>query len=118
MSQKPSRARHSKNKGKGFQNEVRDKIYQYFPHLPEGDVKSTTMGEQGVDIQLSHAAQKVFPYAVECKRKKAFAIYAMYEQAEANKAHLEPLLIIRGDRKKALVVVDLDHFLELVKNGK
>jgi len=76
------------------------------------------MGESGVDIQLSNRAQKVLPYAIECKRKKVFAIYSMYEQAEANKGSLEPLLVIRGDRKKPLAVVDLDHFLELAKNGK
>jgi len=97
---------------------VRDKLYSTFPTLEDGDVKSTPMGVTGEDVQLSPAAQRAFPYAVECKRKKTFAVYGMYEQACNHSDNREPLLVIRGDRKKPLVVVDLDHFLELVKNGK
>jgi len=107
-----------KAKGRELQNLVRDKLYATFPKLEDGDVKSTPMGVTGEDVQLSPAAQRVFPYAIECKRKKTFAVYGMYEQACNHSDDREPLLVIRGDRKKPLVVVDLDHFLELIKNGK
>jgi len=107
-----------KAKGRELQNLVRDKIYEAFPKLQEGDVKGAIMGQTGEDIILSPAARKVFPYSVECKRKKTFAIYGMYEQAENNSGGREPLLVIRGDRKKPLAVVDLEHFMELAKNGK
>lgn len=88
-----------------------------FTSLEADDVKSTAMGQGGEDVQLSPAARKLFPYSVECKRHASFAVYGPYEQAEANSGDYEALLVIQGDRKKPLVLVDLDHFIKLVKNG-
>lgn len=52
----------AKAKGKRLQNRVRDLLVEkYSKVLEEGDFKSTTMGESGIDIQLSPAARKKFP---------------------------------------------------------
>lgn len=104
-----------KAKGRKLQQLVRDKVLEAFPKLHQDDVKSTAMGQGGEDVQLSQAARKVFPYSIECKRHRAFAVYGPYEQAEKNSGDYEPLLIIQGDRKKPLVLVDLDHFVDLTK---
>lgn len=104
-----------KAKGRALQQLVRDSILESFPLLEADDVKSTAMGQGGMDVQLSPAAKKFFPYAVECKRNKSFAVYGPYEQASANSVGLQPLLVIQGDRKKPLVMLDLQHFMELVK---
>ena len=45
--------KNSKNKGKRLQNSVRDILLETFTQLEEDDIKSTTMGESGEDIQLS-----------------------------------------------------------------
>ena len=51
----------AKAKGKRLQNRVRDLLVEkYSKVLEEGDFKSTTMGESGIDIQLSPAARKKF----------------------------------------------------------
>ena len=105
-----------KAKGRNLQKLVRDKILDAFPLLEDDDVKSTAMGQGGEDVQLSPAARKCFPYSIECKRHKAFAVYGPYEQASANSGKYEPLLVIQGDRKKPLVLVDLDHFVGLTQN--
>ena len=42
----------SKNKGKRLQNNVRDLLLETFTQLEPDDVRSTTMGESGEDIQL------------------------------------------------------------------
>jgi hypothetical protein len=102
-----------KSKGRQLQQKVRDAILAAFTKLEPDDVKSTGMGQGGEDVQLSPAARKFFPYSVECKRHKAFAVYGPYEQAKANSMGYEPILVIQGDRKKPLVLVDLDHFIEL-----
>lgn len=104
-----------KAKGRELQQQVRDAIYAAYPHLKTGDVESTAMGQSGEDIKLSPAARRAFPYSVECKRKKTFALYALYEQAQNNCGDREPLLVVRGDRKKALAVVDFEHFMEMTK---
>lgn len=105
----------AKAKGRELQNWVRDQLLTLFSFLEKDDVRSTSMGAQGEDVQLSPAARKAFPYSVECKRLAKIAVYSMYEQAVANAGKSQPLLIIRGDRKKALAVVDALHFFELVK---
>lgn len=102
-----------KSKGRQLQQKMRDAILASFPLLETDDVKSTAMGQGGEDVQLSPAARKVFPYSIECKRHKAFAVYGPYEQASTNAGGYEPLLVIQGDRKKPLVVLDLDHFMKL-----
>lgn len=107
-----------KSKGRALQQKVRDLIYKTYPHLEPGDAISTGMGQGGEDIQLSPAARKVFGYSVECKRNKAFAVYGPYEQASANCKGYEPIVVIQGDRKKPLVLVDLEHFMELTANAQ
>ena len=105
--------RSAKNKGKLLQNLVRDKILSLFPHLTERDVKSTTMGESGTDVQLSEAAFAKFPYDTECKSLKRVAIYRYFEQRPQPVNGLN-LLVIKENGKKPLAVVDFEHFMTLV----
>ena len=107
-----------KSKGRKLQQLVRDAILDKFPHLTEDDVRSTAMGQGGMDVQLSPLAGSSFPYAVECKKNKSFAVYGPYTQASTNAGKYEPLLVIQGDRQKALAIIDFKHFMELVENAK
>lgn len=115
MTQKGISTASRKAKGRNLQKLVRDAILDTYPILEADDCKSTAMGQGGEDVQLSPAARKLFPYSVEAKRHKAFAVYGPYEQAAANCKGYEPLLIIQGDRKKPLAVVDFEHFMSLTK---
>lgn len=105
----------AKAKGRKVQQLVRDALLKLFPNLEPDDIKSVSMGASGEDILLSPAARKKIPYSIECKSRSKIGIYAMYEQAEANSGKHEPLLIIKADRKKPLAVVDMDHFMKLIK---
>lgn len=104
-----------KAKGRALQNKIKKAVLDHFPHLEPDDVKSTSMGQIGEDIQLSPAARKVFPYSVEAKKHKSFAVYGPYEQAAGNCKGYEPLLVIEGDRKKPLAIIDFEHFMNLVE---
>lgn len=76
------------------------------------------MGAQGEDVQLSPAARKVFPYQIECKAKARAQVYTWYEQAKSHGKHT-PLVFVKQDRQKPLVVLDAAHFMELVlENSK
>ena len=77
------------------------------------------MGCGGEDVQLSPAARKLFPYSVECKSFKRFAIYKVMDQASENcPKGAEPLVIIKGDRQKPLAIVDAEHFFQLTKKSR
>ncbi len=72
------------------------------------------MGNGGEDVQLSAAARKLFPYQVECKNKREVAVCGWYEQAMQHGKH-EPLLVVKEDYGKPLVVIDAEHFFKLIK---
>lgn len=104
----------SKAKGRRFQQYVRDVLLKAFPSLTQDDVRSTSMGNQGEDIQLSQAARILIPYQIECKAKAKSQVHTLYEQATLH-GKSEPLLIIKKDRDIPLAVVSLAHFIELMK---
>ena len=106
----------AKAKGRKLQQMVRDLILETFTELEPDDVRSTSMGAGGEDLQLSPAARKKFPYSVECKNVEKLNVWGAYEQAEANSGNHEPLLIMKKNRKKPLVVIDLEAFVELLKD--
>tara|TARA_R110002050_G_scaffold7440_3_gene28827 strand:+ start:10103 stop:10438 length:336 start_codon:yes stop_codon:yes gene_type:complete len=105
----------AKAKGRNLQKWVRDLILESYPALEPDDVRSTSMGAGGEDVQLSPAARKCFPYSVECKNVEKLNVWAAYEQAEANSGDYEPLLIMKKNRKKPLVVMDAETFINLTK---
>lgn len=105
----------AKAKGRNLQKWVRDKILAKFPHLEPDDVRSTSMGAGGEDVQLSPAARELFPYTIECKNMAKIAVYNYYEQAKQH-GKGEPLVVIKQNNSKPLVIVDADYFFkELVK---
>jgi len=111
--------RSAKSKGARLQNHVRDGLREAFPELEPGDITSCPMGSTGEDIRLSPLAKKVIGLEFECKaRKTGFTpVYAALAQADREEA-LTPIAVIRQDRKKALVVLSLDDFLNMIKEGK
>jgi len=111
------RTQSAKGKGRRLQQMVRDLILETFTDLEMDDVRSTSMGCGGEDLQLSPAARRKFPYSVECKNVEKLNVWAAYEQAEANSGDHEPLLIMKKNRKKPLVVMDLESFMKLTKES-
>lgn len=105
----------AKAKGRKLQQYVRDSFIELMKPwgcLPE-DVKSTSMGAGGEDIQLSPFARDMMPVSVECKSHKEMAIYKLYGQAEENANGYEPLLVVKANHKKPLAVIDFDYYLKL-----
>lgn len=108
----------AKSKGRNLQKRVRDAILEAFPDLTDRDVRSTSMGATGVDVLLSNAAIQHFPYSVECKSRAAISVYSLWGDTIDNVApDTHPLLVIKQNRSDPLVVVTLEHFMELAKNA-
>ena len=107
----------AKAKGRKLQQWVRDLILESWTDLEEDDVRSTSMGAGGEDVQLSPAARRHFPYSVECKSVEKLNVWGAYEQAAANSGKHEPLLVMKKNRKKPLVVLDAEAFMELVRKA-
>ena len=89
-------------------------LLEHFPDLEPDDVRSTSMGCGGEDIQLSPAARQKFGFSVECKNVERLNVWDAYDQAMANSGDYEPLLIMKKNRKKPLVVMDAEAFISLM----
>ena len=74
------------------------------------------MGAQGEDVQLSESGLKAFPFSIECKNLAKIAVYKFYEQATTH-GSAEPLVVIKQNRSKPLAIVDLEHFIDLVRKA-
>jgi hypothetical protein len=71
------------------------------------------MGASGVDVKLSKAAQDVFPFAVECKATERLNIWFAWNEAVANAKDLNPIVVHRKNRTKAIAIVDFEYLVEL-----
>jgi hypothetical protein len=104
----------AKNKGRRFQQFVKDTILKYFPTLEEDDVRSTSMGAPGEDILLSPAARRLFPYTVECKNVEKLNIWEAIRQARSfGQKHTE-IVVFKKNQEIPYVALPLDKFMELV----
>ena len=104
----------AKAKGRKFQQQVRDKLIEQLDIHPE-DIESRSMGAGGEDLIMARAARQKFPLSIECKSVERLNVYEAYEQASANSGDYEPVLFMKKNRKKPLVVVDADYFISLFK---
>lgn len=110
--------RSAKNKGKRLQNKVRDLLLEAFKdELEPDDIRSVMMGESGMDIKYSPKAKPLIPYAIECKNQEQISIWSAIEQSEKNcPDDMTPTLIFKRNRSKTYAVIELDKFIELIRD--
>ena len=111
------RPQSAKSKGRKLQQTVRDAILDRFSSLHPDDVRSTSMGAGGEDVQLSPAARQLLPVTIECKAIAKIAACRYYDQAveHAKKNQgSEPIVVMKENYGKPLVIVDFEYFLHLL----
>jgi len=106
----------AKAKGRKLQQWVRDQIIEQLEVHPE-DIESRSMGAGGEDLIMARAARERFPFSVECKNVEKLNVWDAYEQAKSNSKDHEPIVVMKKNQKKPLVVVDADFFISLFKRG-
>ena len=109
------RTQTKKAKGRRLQQWVRDLLIEKLEVHPE-DIESRSMGAGGEDLIMSRAAREKFPYSIECKNQESLNIWKSYEQAQQNCGDYEPIVVIKRNNVKPLVLVDADYFINLHKN--
>ncbi len=108
------RPQSAKAKGRIAQQLVRDALLSRSPELTEKDIRSTSMGASGVDILLSEAALRVYPFAIEVKCQESLNVWSALEQAELQRTPKEvPILCFKRNRSEMYVALKLEDFLEL-----
>jgi hypothetical protein len=102
----------AKAKGRRLQQWVRDKLIEMLDVHPE-DIESRSMGAGGEDLIMARAARQKFPHSIECKNVEKLNVWDAYEQAQANSGDYEPVLVMKKNGKKPLVVVDAEYYIQL-----
>ena len=74
------------------------------------------MGAGGEDLIMSRAAREKFPFSIECKNQEKLNIWDAYKQASENSKDYEPLVVMKKNNHKTLVVLDAESFVKLFKN--
>ena len=102
----------AKAKGRRLQQLFRDLLIEELKVHPE-DIESRSMGAGGEDLIMARAARHKFPYSIECKNQESVNIWKSYEQAEQNSGDYEPIVVLKRNNTKPLVLVDADYFVRL-----
>ena len=102
----------AKAKGRRLQQWFRDQLIEKLEVHPE-DVESRSMGAGGEDLIMARAAREKFPYSIECKNQEKVNVWESYSQAVENSKDYEPVVVIKRNNHKPLVVVDAEYFIGL-----
>ena len=104
----------AKQKGRKLQQWMRDLLIQKLGVHPE-DIESRSMGSQGEDLIMARAAREKFPLSIECKNQESVNVWKSYQQAAENSGEYEPIVVIKRNQSKPLVVIDAEYFVSIFK---
>ena len=82
--------------------------------LDEDDLESRPMGSSGEDIIMGKQSNK-FPYSIECKNQETQYMVCLRPSNKNCKGY-EPLVVLKRNRSKVLVLLDAEHFVKLHKD--
>jgi len=105
----------AKAKGRKLQQWFRDRLIDVL-EIHEEDIESRSMGAGGEDLIMARAARTKFPYSIECKNQEKVNIWESYKQAESNCGKYEPILVLKRNNHKPMVLVDAEYFVNLHKD--
>jgi hypothetical protein len=104
----------AKAKGRKLQQWMRNLLIEKLEVHPE-DIESRSMGAGGEDLIMARAAREKFPLSIECKNQEKVNVWEAYKQAEDNSKDYEPVVVIKRNNSKPLVVIDAEYFVSIFK---
>ena len=105
----------AKAKGRRLQQQFRDLLIEELNIHPE-DIESRSMGAGGEDLIMASAAREKFPYSIECKNVEKLNVWEAYKQADENSKNYEPVVVMKKNNHKTLVVLDAEYFVKIHKD--
>tara|TARA_A100001015_G_scaffold160542_1_gene178415 strand:+ start:839 stop:1210 length:372 start_codon:yes stop_codon:yes gene_type:complete len=102
----------AKAKGRKLQKWFRDVLIEQLK-IHEEDIESRSMGAGGEDLIMARAAREKFPYSIECKNQEKVNVWEAYKQSTENCGKYEPIVVIKKNNVKPLVLLDAEAFVKL-----
>jgi hypothetical protein len=110
------RPQSAKAKGRRLQQDVcKALIDRTGDVLKKDDVKSTSMGAPGEDVQFSPLARQLYPFSIECKNVEKINIWDAIKQAESQNRMYKPLVCFSKNGEEIYVTLKLKDFLDHYK---
>ena len=109
---KRMRPQSAKAKGRRLQQQFRDLLIEKLDIHPE-DIESRSMGAGGEDLIMARAAREKFPFSIECKNVEKLNVWEAYNQAKENSKDYEPIVVMKKNNQKALVLLVAEKFVEI-----
>ena len=106
----------AKAKGRRLQQQFRELLIEELGIHPE-DIESRSMGAGGEDLIMARAAREKFPYSIECKNVEKLNVWEAYKQAEENSKDYEPVVVMKKNNHKTLVVLDAEFFVKIYQKS-
>ena len=106
----------AKAKGRRLQQQFRELLIEELGIHPE-DIESRSMGAGGEDLIMARAARQKFPYSIECKNVEKLNVWEAYKQAEENSKDYEPVVVMKKNNHKTLVVLDAEFFVKIYQKS-
>ena len=105
----------AKSKGRKLQQWMRNLLIEKL-EIHQEDIESRSMGAGGEDLIMARAARVKFPLSIECKNQEKVNVWEAYKQAEENSKSYEPIVVIKRNNSKPLVVIDAEYFVAMFKD--
>lgn len=107
----------AKAKGRRCSQEVKNLLLRFGRFLFDDDIQVTPSSVPGADLHLSPAAQKIFPFAIECKNQEKLQIWAALEQCAGHTSTLNqiPVLFFKRNKSELYVALKAEDFIKNFK---
>ena len=102
----------AKSKGRRLQKWFRELLIEKLS-IHEEDIESRSMGAGGEDLIMARAAREKFPYSIECKNQEKVNIWSAMKQSRENWGKYEPIVVLKKNNEKPLVLLDAEYFVKL-----
>ena len=102
----------AKSKGRRLQKWFRELLIEKLS-IHEEDIESRSMGAGGEDLIMGRAAREKFPYSIECKNQEKVNIWSAMKQSRENCGKYEPIVVLKKNNEKPLVLLDAEYFVKL-----
>ena len=106
------RIQSAKSKGRRAQQDVAIALVEATCGLLEpDDIRSTSMGVNGADVQLSPAARRLYPIDFEVKNVEKLSIWDAIAQAKTH-GKQTPAVCFTRNHEDMYIAISLDFFLK------
>lgn len=107
-----------KAKGRRCSAEVKDLLIKNaMGCLLDNDIIVTPSGVPGADLTLSPAANRLYPFAIECKNVERLNIWSAIAQSmmHAKKLAQIPVVFFKKNHSELYVTLKAQDFIDLIK---